>query len=110
MYDSNLYGKAVGVGERGRHKTTASALDAALKELLLEKNPFFDLVCDNWARMYPGLPAKPGRYEGGRIYLYVGNAPTLFAMRPKLRLIAADLAKMPGAPKKLDLRLEIHTS
>lgn len=110
MYDSNLYGKAVGIGERGRHKTTASALDAALKELLLEKNPFFDSVCDNWSKMYPDLSAKPGRYESGRIYLYVRNAPTLFAVRPKLRLIADCLAKMPGAPKKLDLRLEIHAS
>ena len=106
--DSNLYGKAYGLGERGRHRTVASAFDAALKDLLTEKNPFFDSLCDNWKVLFPALPAKPGRYEDGKIFIYVKNAPTSFVVRPKLRTIAAALAKLPGAPKKVDLRLEIH--
>ena len=106
--DNNLYGKAYGVDQRGRHKTTASALDAALKDLLTEKNPFFDSLCDNWKALFPNVPAWPGRYEDGKIFIYVRNAPTSFVIRPKLRTIAAALAKLPGAPGKVDLRLEIH--
>ncbi len=104
----NVWGKAVGVNERGRHRTTASAIDAALKDLLTEKNEFFDSLVDNWKSIYPDLPAWPGRYEDGKIYIYVRNAPTSYVVRPKLRAIARRLSALPGSPKKLDLRLEIH--
>ena len=106
--DNNLYGKAYGLNERGRHKTVASAFDAAFKDLTTEKNPFFDSLVDNWKALYPALPAWPGRYEDGKIFIYVRNAPTSYVVRPRLRKIAADLAKLPGAPKKVDLHLEIH--
>ena len=109
MDDNNLYGKAYGLKERGRHKTVASAFDAAFKDLTTEKNPFFDSLCDNWKVLYPTLPAKPGRYEDGKIFIYVKNAPTSFLVRPRLRAIAARLAQLPGAPKKVDLKLEIHS-
>ena len=108
MEDNNLYGKAYGLEERGRHKTVASAFDAAFKDLTTEKNAFFDSLCDNWKTIYPDLPAKPGRYEDGKIFIYVRNAPTAFLVRPRLRAIAAKLAALPGAPKKIDLRLEQH--
>ena len=107
--DSNLYGKATGLNLRGRHRTSASAFDAALKDLLTEKNDFFDSLADRWKAIFPDLPARPGRYEDGKIFVYVKNAPTLFMMRPKLKAIAAKLAALPGAPKKVDLRLEIHS-
>ena len=106
--DNNLYGKAYGLDQRGRHKTVASAFDAALKDLLTEKDPFFDSLADVWKTLFPTLPAWPGRYEDGKIFIYVKTAPTSFVVRPQLRKIAAALAKLPGAPKKVDLRLEIH--
>ena len=71
-------------------------------------NAFYDSLVDNWKSLFPDLPARPGRYEGGRIYIYVRNAPTSYVVRPKLRAIAAKLASLPGAPRKIDLRLEIH--
>ena len=108
MEDNNLYGKAYGLGERGRHKTTASAFEAAFRDLTTEKNAFFDSLVDNWKAIFPDLPARPGRYEDGKIFVYVKNAPTAFLVRPKLRMIAAKLATLPGAPKKIDLRLEQH--
>ena len=108
MEDNNLYGKAYGLEERGRHKTTASAFEAAFKDLTTEKNDFFDSLADNWKALFPTLPAWPGRYEDGKIFVYVKNAPTAFLVRPKLRAIAAKLATLPGAPKKVDLRLEQH--
>lgn len=94
--------------KRGRHDTFSSALDAAMKDLATEKNQFFDLLVDNWRRLFPGLAAKPGRYADGKIFLYVRTAPASFAIRPRLRAISARLATLPGAPKKIDLRLEIH--
>ena len=109
MDDRNLYGTAVGLKERGRHKTVASAFDAAFKDLTTEKSPFFDSLVDRWRALFPGLPAQPGRYEDGTIFIYVRNAPTSFLVRPRLRAIAARLAQLPGAPKKVDLRLEIHS-
>ena len=95
--------------KRGRHRTAASAFDAAYRDLVAEHHPFFDSLCDNWASLYPTLPAKPGRYEDGKIFIYVKNAPTSFLVRPRLKAIAARLAKLPGAPKKVDLKLEIHS-
>ena len=110
MDDNNLYGKAYGLGERGRHKTIASAFEAAFRDLTTERNAFFDSLADRWQDLFPDLPARPGRYEDGKIFIYVRNAPTAFLVRPRLRAIAAKLAALPGAPKKIDLRLEQHVS
>ena len=95
--------------QRGRHKTLSSALDAALKDLITERNDFFDSLPDVWPKLFPSLLAKPGRYEGGIIYIYVKNAATSFLVRPKLREISRKLAELPGAPKRLNIRLEIHS-
>lgn len=109
--DRNLYGTATGLDQRGRHASFGSALGAAVSEvrgLLAERNDFFDSLADRWDALFPTLPARPGRYEDGKIFVYVRSAPLLFATRPKLRQIARTLAGLPGAPKKIDLRLEIH--
>ncbi len=95
--------------ERGRHKTFQSAIDAAFKDLLIEHHPFFDSLADQWQQLFPNLPMRPGRYEGGVIYLYVKSAPLSFAMRPKLPMIKKTLATLSGAPKNLVLKLEIHS-
>ena len=94
--------------KRGRHKTAASAFAAAFKELTVEKNDFFDCLVDNWRTLFPALAARPGRAENGRIYIYVKSAAASYALRPRLREIAAKLARLPGAPAKIDLRVEIH--
>ena len=107
-FENGVNWQPVDPDKRGRHKTTASAFDAAFKDLTTEKNAFFDSLVDNWRAIFPDLPARPGRYEDGKIFVYVKNAPTAFLVRPKLRMIAAKLATLPGAPKKIDLRLEQH--
>lgn len=108
MDDRNLYGKAVGLDERGRHATFGSAIDAAFKDLTTEKSDFFDSLVDRWRELFPGLRARPGRIDGGTVYVYVGSAPQLYSMRPKMRSIKAKLSALPGAPKKLELRLEVR--
>jgi hypothetical protein len=94
--------------KRGRHRTMSSALDAALKDLLTERNDFFDSLADRWSALFPGLAARPGRYEDGKIFLYVASASANFAVRPRLKTIARRLAALPGAPARIDLRLEIR--
>ena len=94
--------------KRGRHGSFASAVAAAFTDLTTVHEPFFDSLADRWPRLFPNLPARPGRYDDGKIFLYVKNAPTNFALRPKLPAIKRALAALPGAPKRLDLRLEIH--
>ena len=108
MDDRNLYGRAIAPEKRGRHETFGSAIGAALADLTTEKNPFFDSIADAWGSLFPGCAARPGRYENGRIFLYVRSAPALFAVRPRLRAMSARLAELPGAPAKINLRLEIH--
>ena len=110
MDDRNLYGRAVEPEKRGRHKTFSSAVGAAFSDLIVEKIDFFDSLADNWRRLFPDQPARPGRYEDGKIFLYVKNAPTLFLMRPRLPMIRRKLATLPGAPKKIDLKLEAHAT
>lgn len=102
--------KPIAPEQRGRHKSMATALDAALKEMLVQHDPFFDSIVDRWSGLFPDLPIRPGRYEGGKIFLYVRNAPTSFLMRPKLPLIRKRLAELPGAPERINLRLEIKSS
>lgn len=93
---------------RGRHKTFSGAVDSAFAELLVEHNDFFDSLVDHWRALFPKLPAVPGRYEDGMIFVYVRSAAAGYVVRPQLRKIAAALAKLPGAPQKIDLRMEIH--
>ena len=95
---------------RGRHETFNSALEAAFRDLTTERNDFFDSIADEWKRLFPNMPAHPGRYEDGNIVLYVKNPPTLYMMRMKLGVIRKALAALPGAPRVINLRLEVHSS
>lgn len=93
---------------RHRHKTFESAAKAALDSLMVAHHPFMDIVADAWPQMFPKMPARPGRFEDGKIFLYVPNAPLLFSLRPKLAEIRRRLAELPNAPKNVDVKLEIR--
>lgn len=109
MEGRNLYGRATGLDQRGKHGSFTSALEAAFASLIKEKNPFFDRVSECWARLFPNLPARPGRSDMGVIVLYVKSAGILFMMKSHLPRIKKALGELPGAPKRLTLRLEIHS-
>ena len=95
-------------GERGRHGSFSSAVDAALSSMRSEKNDFFDSLSDRWRRLFPNLPVRPGRYEDGKIFLYVPSAPANFMVRAHLPAMKRALAALPGAPGRIELRLEIR--
>ena len=95
-------------GRRGRHQSFAAAVSAAVDDMTRERNEFFDSLADRWQSLFPALAARPGRYADGRIILYVKSAPALFSIRPRLASVRRTLLALPGAPKRIDLSLEIH--
>ena len=108
MFEDGVDWKPIDPQDRGRYATFGSAVDAVLKDLTTERNGFFDSLADRWPSLFPGLPIRPGRCEDGVIYVYVPNAPLNFAMRPKLPAIKRALSELPGAPKRLVVKMEIR--
>ena len=83
-------------------------MDDLLASLLVEKSPFFDQVCEKWMELFPDCVAKPGRWQDGRLFLYVRTSGQLFGMRTKLPKMKRLLAALPTAPKRFSVNLEIH--
>lgn len=108
-FENGVYWKPLAPQERGRHSTFAAAVSSAFSALSVERNSFFDAVANDWAKLFPSIAARPGRYEDGKFFLYVRNAPALFSVRSRLPKIRQSLLSLPGAPKRVDLRLEIHS-
>ena len=84
-------------------------LQKIVTELTHVEEPFFDAVCDNFARLCPDFPATPGRYQDGRLFLYVRTSAQLFALRGKLPKVKRALLALPHAPRRLSVHLEIHS-
>ena len=93
--------------------TVGTLMDGILGDLLAEKSVFFDSVCAQWDTLFPDIPARPGRYQDGHLFLYVRTAGQLFALRPTLPKIKKALLPLraadPNAPKRFTLHLEIHS-
>ncbi len=85
-----------------------SLVDGLLASLLVERSPFFDEVCEKWTELFPESVAKPGRWQDGRLFLYVRTSGQLFGMRSKLSKVKKALAALPTAPKRFSVNLEIH--
>lgn len=108
VFEDGVFWRPLSPDRRGRHPKFSSAVEAAAKDLMSERSAFFDSLADLWPSLFPKCAARPGRWSEGKLFLYVNSAPALFGMRPKLRAMKAALAALPGAPKRLDLVLEIH--
>lgn len=83
-------------------------MEGILASLLVEKSPFFDQVCEKWTELFPDCVAKPGRWQDGRLFLYVRTSGQLFGLRTKLPKIKKTLATLPTAPKRFTVGLEIR--
>ena len=94
--------------KRGLHSSFASAVDASFRDLTYIPDPFFDTLRDRWDDLFPSFPAKPGRREANRLFLYVKSAPQLFQVRPRLPAVKRTLAALQGAPRRLEVYLEIR--
>ncbi len=83
-------------------------IDGILDKMMIEKSPFFDEICTEWERCFPGIPAKPGRWQNGRLFLYVKTSGQLFSLRARLPKIKKTLATFSSAPRRFSVHLEIH--
>ena len=68
-FENGVYWKPLAPQERGRHSTFAAAVSAAFSALSVERNSFFDAVANDWAKLFPSIAARPGRYEDGKFFI-----------------------------------------
>ena len=107
-FENGVNWKPLDPDRRGRHASFKSAVEAVFDELTAGRDAFYETVAGRWDELFPGLPARPVRSEGGVVYLAVKNAPTCFVVRPRLAAVRRRLSELPGAPKRLEVRLEVR--
>ena len=84
-------------------------LESVRRDMYKDEARFFDALREQWDALFPGCPAKPGRWQEGKLVLYVATAGQSFAMRPKLPAMKRKILGLDGAPKgRLALLVEIH--
>lgn len=93
---------------RVKVRTAGSLMQQIVDGLLVEKSPFFDEICAKWNEMFPDSIARPGRFQNGRVFLYVRTSGQLFALRSSLREFRRKLSALASAPKRFSVHLEIH--
>ena len=83
-------------------------LDTLVAGLTETKEPFFDTVLENWPRICPDFPGRPGRFQDNRLFLYVRTSAQVFSLRTRLPKVKKLVAALPGAPKRFTVHLEVH--
>ena len=76
-----------------------AAMESLKSELYREEAQFFDRLRERWAELFPGCPARPGRWQEGKLVLYVATAGQSFALRPKLPAMKKRILALDGVPK-----------
>ena len=76
-----------------------AVMDSVARELYRDEARFFDRLREQWAELFPGCPARPGRWQEGKLVLYVATAGQSFALRPKLPTMKRRILALDGAPK-----------
>ena len=84
-------------------------MESVTRDMYSEETRFFDSLREQWNTLFPNCPARPGRWQEGKIVLYVSTAGQSFAMRPKLPAMKKKISALEGAPKgRFALLVEIH--
>ena len=65
-------------------------------------------AADAWDRLFPGLGARPSRMDGDMLFLAAGSSAALFMLRPRLPEIRRRLSELPGAPRGLQVKIEVR--
>ena len=76
-----------------------AVMDSVARELYRDEARFFDRLREQWTELFPGCPARPGRWQEGKLVLYVATAGQSFALRPKLPAMKRRILALDGAPK-----------
>ena len=92
-------------------------MDQIVADLVRDRSPFFDEAVARWDELFPGLTARPGKWVagsgpkgGGKLFLFVGSAAAMFALRSKLPGIKKTLAGLASAPERFSIGVEIHSA
>ena len=85
------------------------AMESMQREIYKDEARFIDLLREKWTALFPGSPARPGRWQSGKLVLYVSTAGQSFAIRPKLPAMKKRILALEGAPKgRFSILVEIH--
>ena len=76
-----------------------AVMESVNRDLYRDEARFLDMLRERWGELFPGRPARPGRWQDGKLVLYVSTAGQSFAMRPKLPAMKRRIAALEGAPK-----------
>ena len=86
-----------------------AVMESMKRDMYKDEARFFDNVREQWDTLFPDCPARPGRWQEGKLVLYVATAGQSFAMRPKLPAMKKKIIALEGAPKgRFALLVEIH--
>ena len=86
-----------------------AVMESVNRDLYREESRFLDTLRERWDELFPGCPARPGRWQDGKLVLYVTTAGQSFAMRPRLPAMKRKIATLKGAPQgRFILLVEIH--
>ena len=86
-----------------------AVMESVTRDMYGEETRFFDSLRERWGALFPNCPARPGRWQEGKLVLYVATAGQSFAMRPKLPAMKKKIGALEGAPKgRFALLVEIH--
>ena len=86
-----------------------AVMESMKRDMYKDEARFFDNVREQWDTLFPDCPAHPGRWQDGKLVLYVATAGQSFAMRPKLPAMKKKIIALEGAPKgRFTLLVEIH--
>ena len=85
-----------------------SLAERELAAALNAGNPFLDTLRESWTRLFPGVPLRPDRIDGTKIFLCAATAVQLYSARRHLPEIRRRLKELPGAPRKFTLHLELR--
>lgn len=97
-----------------RRKTSSigDTVTKVMEALLTVPCEFYDCIVGEWAKMFPGTPARPVAFEDGvrtfKLILAVPNAGAAFALRSQMPRIRRTLKAHDKAPKKkIDIVLRV---
>ena len=86
-----------------------AAIEAVTRDMYGEETRFLDSLREQWDDLFPNCPARPGRFQDGKLVLYVATAGQSFAMRPRLPAMKKKIRETEGAPQgRFALLVEIR--
>ncbi len=89
---------------RRKAECMGDTISGVMQSLLAVPSEFYDSVVSQWAKLFPGTPARPISFEEDartfKLVLAVSNAGAAFALRAQMPRIRRTLKALDKAPKK----------